>query len=95
MSLWLDETRKLITNSGIDIQRIPCRIIIAIFYDHLSNRNLAMLVSSIYDVDENDVYFEIDKIVSNLSVEDIAEIKKVQIILDKHGFKDWADSEDF
>ncbi len=63
MSLWVDETIKLITNSGIDIERVPYRIIIAIFYDHLSNRNLAVLVSSIYEVDQNDIYFEIDKIV--------------------------------
>lgn len=95
MSLWLDETIELITRSKINLKKVSYRSVIAIFYDHLSNRNLALLVATLYDLNENDIYFEIDKIVSDLSENDIDEIKEVKASLDQNGFEDWIESEEF
>jgi hypothetical protein len=93
MENWLRKTIDLIQISIKNIQNIDYKIIIHMFYEHLSNRNLAKLIATLYHIDENEVYFEIDPIVKNETY-DQALFEKLIQQLDDNGFKEWKE-EDF
>ena len=95
MSLWLDKTKELIIDAGINLNEVSYNSIVVVFHDHLSNRNLAILIASLYQAEENDIYFEIDKIISNYHFQDIDEIRKVKELLNDNKFQDWVDSDEF
>ena len=95
MSLWLEKTIELINKSRIDIKSVKYNSIIVVFYDHLSNRNLAILIASLYNIDENDIYFEIDKIISNKTEYDVEEIDGINKLLNQNHFNEWIESDEF
>lgn len=64
MEKWLTKAIDLVNKSFEDLSSIDYRILVYIFYDHLSNRNLALFISMLFNMNKIDVYFEIDNIIA-------------------------------
>ena len=93
MKNWLQQTLDLFSKSFNNIEEINYKNIIFIFYEHLSNRNLAVLIANVFDKEELDVYFEIDNII-NKKLYDEEQVKALLKELNKNGFQEWIDLEE-
>jgi len=60
---WLSDAIALV-NKSIDISKTDYKLLIWIFYETMSNRNLAEFISILYKKNKIDVYFEIDNIIA-------------------------------
>ena len=90
---WLEKAIDLLSTSNINLQEVSYESMIIIFYDHLSNRNLSILISEVYNMDAGDVYFKIDKIVGNLYEYNIDEVKEVSEKLYQNNFQEWIEDD--
>lgn len=92
MEEWLKKAIDLIKKSFKNIKDIDYKIIIRIFYEHLSNRNLAKLISILYDLNEIDVYFEIDIIIFKEKFDESL-LENTLKVLKENGFDKWVEEE--
>ena len=67
-------------------------MIIFIVYNDYSNRNLAKLVSELFDKNEIDIYFEIDEIIvnSNFPKDELDETIR---LFKKNNYYEWVENE--
>jgi hypothetical protein len=91
---WLSAAIVLI-NKSIDLSKTDYKLLIFIFYEFISNRNLAKLISILYKKNETDVYFEITPIIHNKKLHKIIdrfdEIQDVMQRLDENGLHEWLE----
>lgn len=92
MEEWLKKAIDLIKKSFKNIKDIDYKIIMRIFYEHLSNRNLAKLISILYDLNEIDVYFEIDIIIFKEKFDESL-LENTLKVLKENGFDKWVEEE--
>ena len=92
MEEWLKKAIDLIEKSFKNIKDIDYKIIMRIFYEHLSNRNLAKLISILYDLNEIDVYFEIDIIIFKEKFDESL-LENTLKVLKENGFDKWVEEE--
>lgn len=93
MEDWLEDTKKLIYRSlGEDLSSADYKLLIRIFHEHMSNRNLAKLLSQLFNKEEIGYYMEIDKIMANEDYDE-ENIKTIRQKLNNGGFEEWIDME--
>ena len=86
---WLSAAIELISKS-IDLSKTNYKLLIYIFYEFVSNRNLAKLISILYKKNEIDVYFEIDAVIANRELDKrLDEIQDIMGRLNENGLNEW------
>ncbi len=93
MDTWLKNAITIVNKSLDKIETISYENLVYVFYDHLSNRNLALLISKLYNKDVDEIYFEIDKIISQKRY-DTNIVSNIILELEKNGFQEWIDEDD-
>ena len=88
MEAWFNETVDLIRRSLPDLSSVNYKSLLFVFYDHMSNRNLAKLIAYLYEKDSILVYFEIDRIIAREDY-DPEEVSGIIEKLNQNGFQDW------
>lgn len=90
---WFNETVDLIKNSlGNSLHSIDYKSLLFVFYNHMSNRNLAKLIAYLYEKNQTDIYFEIDNIIvtENYNKDEVSRIIEK---LNQNGFQEWITQE--
>ena len=85
MEDWLKNIIEIIQKTFDDILTIDYKDLISVFYEHMSNRNLAKFISILYNKNEIDIYFEIDKIMGQRYYDENS-LNEIIKILEKNGF---------
>lgn len=93
MDNWLEESLRYFNFSFKNIERFDYKIFIFLIYNDYSNRNIAILISKLFQKDENEIYFEIDEIITNPSF-DKKEFDIVSKLFYENDYKNWVDSFD-
>ena len=93
MDNWLEESLRYFNFSFKNIEKFYYKIFIFLIYNDYSNRNIAILISKLFQKDENEIYFEIDEIIENPSF-DKKEFDIVSKLFDENDYKNWVDSFD-
>lgn len=90
MDNWLEESLIYFNVNFKDLKKIDYKIFIFLIYNDYSNRNIAILVSKLFQKDENEIYFEIDEIIAKLNF-DKSEFNVVAKRFDENRYKNWVD----
>ena len=61
MEGWLTKSLNYF-RKNLEIEKVDYKDLIIIVYEEYSNRNLAELIANLYNLDQTDIYFEIDSI---------------------------------
>ena len=87
--LWLSSAIELV-NKSIDISKTDYKLLVCAFYEFISNKNLAKLISILYKMDTSEVYLKIDNIIRKGIVE-TSEFQDVMGKLNENGLLNWLE----
>ena len=87
--LWLSSAIELV-NKSIDISKTDYKLLVCAFYEFISNKNLAKLISILYKMDTFEVYLKIDNIIRKGIVK-TSEFQDVMEKLNENGLLNWLE----